>query len=166
MLGGTAKGIRARIVQGKVRQRKLQWLFCFVNSLLLLSFTALHCVNAQSPQSPIAQPATQPTSPVSNQLPSTFNPSSPILRQQSLPGAARTSPAPAQLTLSDAINLAVANNLATLLANEQRRAASGFGVPPADRAHRVRARAHCWLRGSAGPHVLPQDRSGPTPWCG
>src|SRR4029079_19549271 len=39
---------------------------------------------------------------------------SPFIQQQTLPGAARTSPAPAQLTLADAIRLAIENNLATL----------------------------------------------------
>src|SRR6185295_6529265 len=45
---------------------------------------------------------------------------------QNLPGAARTSPAPAQLSLTDAIHLALQNNLATLSAQEQRREATGF----------------------------------------
>lgn len=48
------------------------------------------------------------------------------LVQQSFPGAARTSPAPAQLALSDAISLAIENNLATLLAAEQKRSAQGL----------------------------------------
>ncbi|MFN2533334.1 MAG: TolC family protein [Pyrinomonadaceae bacterium] len=49
-----------------------------------------------------------------------------IGRQQTLPGAARISTAPAQLTLAEAIRLALANNLATLLAQEQRREAGGI----------------------------------------
>ncbi len=48
-----------------------------------------------------------------------------LIQQQTLPGAAKISPAPAQLTLADAIHLAIQNNLATLLAHEQQRAASG-----------------------------------------
>jgi outer membrane protein TolC len=54
-----------------------------------------------------------------------FAPSS-LVQQQTLPGAARTSPAPAQLTLAEAIRLAIENNLATLLAREQQRAAGGI----------------------------------------
>lgn len=46
--------------------------------------------------------------------------------QTQLPGAAKTTPAPAQLSLSVAIDLALSNNLATLLAQEQRREASGI----------------------------------------
>lgn len=58
-------------------------------------------------------------------LPSTaVDPSS--LVRQNLPGASRVSPAPAQLSLADAIQLALQNNLATLSAQEQRREASGF----------------------------------------
>jgi outer membrane protein TolC len=48
-----------------------------------------------------------------------------LIQQQTLPGAAKISPAPAQLTLDDAIRLAIQNNLSTLLAHEQQRAASG-----------------------------------------
>lgn len=55
-----------------------------------------------------------------------FDPSS--LVRQALPGAAKTSPAPAQLSLSDAIQLALQNNSATLSAQEQRREAGGFST--------------------------------------
>src|ERR1051325_3208940 len=95
-------------------------------SLLLVVTTA----NAQQTPSP-------QTSNTNNQVPevrttpgvgilpsSTFDPSS--LIRQNLPGAARTSAAPAQLSLTDAINLALQNNLSTLSAQEQRRAATGF----------------------------------------
>jgi Outer membrane protein len=51
--------------------------------------------------------------------------SSSLVRQQNLPGAAKVSPAPAQLSLTDAIRIAISNNLATLLAQEQRRSAKG-----------------------------------------
>jgi outer membrane protein TolC len=51
--------------------------------------------------------------------------SSSLVRQQNLPGAAKVSPAPAQLSLTDAIRIAISNNLATLLAQEQRRSANG-----------------------------------------
>jgi outer membrane protein len=107
--------------QGKAR-KNYQYSLCFFGCVLVLGLTP---ASAQRPQVP-SQPSSETSSPVSTQLPSTFNPSSPIINQRSLPGAARTSPAPAQLTLADAINLALTNNLATLLANEQRRAAGGF----------------------------------------
>lgn len=45
---------------------------------------------------------------------------------QSLPGAARSSDGPASLSLEQAIQLAIQNNLATLLAEERRREARGF----------------------------------------
>jgi outer membrane protein TolC len=65
------------------------------------------------------------TTPGAGNLPSSvFDPSS--LIRQNLPGAAKTSPAPAQLSLTDAIQLALQNNLATLVAQEQRREAPGF----------------------------------------
>src|ERR1051325_12192560 len=65
------------------------------------------------------------TTPGAGNLPSSvFDPSS--LIRQNLPGAARTSPAPAPLSLADAIQLALQNNLATLSAQEQRREATGF----------------------------------------
>ncbi|HYK19758.1 MAG TPA: TolC family protein [Pyrinomonadaceae bacterium] len=65
------------------------------------------------------------TTPGVGNLPSsTLDPSS--LIRQTLPGAAKVSPAPAQLSLSDAIRLALQNNLVTLSAQEQRRAATGF----------------------------------------
>jgi outer membrane protein TolC len=86
--------------------------------------------NAQQPVSPqTSNPNNQVpevrTTPTTGSLPSsTFDPTS--LIRQNLPGAAKTSAAPAQLSLSDAINLALQNNLATLSAQEERRAAGGF----------------------------------------
>src|SRR5215510_3092506 len=47
-------------------------------------------------------------------------------QRQTVPGAAKISPAPDQLSLSTAIELAISNNLATLLAQEERREASGI----------------------------------------
>src|SRR4029079_2823637 len=51
--------------------------------------------------------------------------SSSLVRQQNLPGAAKVSPAPAQLSLTHALSRAISNKLATLLAQEQRRTAKG-----------------------------------------
>src|SRR6185369_7231800 len=102
----------------------------FYSVLLLLFCVALTSANAQQTVSP--QPSNTNnqipevrTTPTTGSLPSsTFDPSS--LIRQNLPGAAKTSAAPAQLSLSDAINLALQNNLATLSAEEERRAAGGF----------------------------------------
>lgn len=99
----------------------------FLVPVFCLSLTATNAqqtVPAQNPDSNNAIPEVR-TTPTTGSLPSsTFDPSS--LIRQNLPGAARTSAAPAQLSLSDAINLALQNNLATLSAQEERRAASGF----------------------------------------
>jgi len=53
-------------------------------------------------------------------------PSSPITNAQQVPGAAKTSPAVSSLSLEQAIALALANNLATLLAQERESEARGF----------------------------------------
>jgi len=106
-------------------------LFSVSNGLLVsLIWLALSPASAQqtaSPQTPETnnQIPDVRTTPTAGSLPSsTFDPSS--LIRQNLPGAARISAAPAQLSLSDAINLALQNNLATLSAQEERRAATGF----------------------------------------
>src|SRR5690242_6200236 len=95
-------------------------LFC----LAVYPANAQQTLPAQNPDSNNAIPEVR-TTPTTGNLPSsTFDPSS--LIRQNLPGAARTSAAPAQLSLTDAINLALQNNLATLSAQEERRAATGF----------------------------------------
>jgi len=95
-------------------------LFC----LAITAANAQQTLPAQNPDSNSAIPNVR-TTPTTGSLPSsTFDPSS--LIRQNLPGAARISAAPAQLSLSDAINLALQNNLATLSAQEERRAATGF----------------------------------------
>ena len=109
-----------------------RFLFLVVSGFLVsLFWPALTPTSAQqtvAPQSsdssnnPIPEVRTTPG--VGSLPSSTFDPSS--LIRQNLPGAARTSAAPAQLSLTDAINLALQNNLSTLSAQEQRRAATGF----------------------------------------
>ena len=99
----------------------------FLVSLFWLALSPASAQQTTSPQSP--EPNTPipevRTTPGAGNLPSSvFDPSS--LIRQNLPGAARTSPAPAQLSLTDAIHLALQNNLATLSAQEQRREATGF----------------------------------------
>src|SRR5690349_3160519 len=102
----------------------------FSGFLVPLFWLALPPANAQQTVSPPTSdsnnqvPAVRTTPGVGNLPSSTFDPSS--LIRQNLPGAARTSAAPAQLSLTDAINLALQNNLATLSAQEERRAATGF----------------------------------------
>jgi len=99
----------------------------FLVSLFWLALSPASAQQTTPPQSP--EPNTPipevRTTPGAGNLPSSvFDPSS--LIRQNLPGAARTSPAPAQLSLTDAIHLALQNNLATLSAQEQRREATGF----------------------------------------
>ena len=115
------------------RKRNLErLLFSFFGGFLVsLFWLAQSPANAQQTASPptSSNPNNQVpdvrTTPTTGSLPSsTFDPSS--LIRQNLPGAARTSAAPAQLSLQDAINLALQNNLSTLSAQEERRAAGGF----------------------------------------
>src|ERR1043165_9627902 len=96
----------------------------FLVSLFCLAVNAQQTVPTQNPDSNTQIPDVRTTPTVGNLPSSTLDPSS--LIRQNLPGAARISPAPAQLSLSDAIRLAIDNNLATLSAQEQRRAATGF----------------------------------------
>jgi outer membrane protein TolC len=99
---------------------------CLV-SLFWLAPTPADAQQTAAPQTSDANnqiPEVRTTPGVGNLPSSTFDPSS--LIRQNLPGAARTSAAPAQLSLTEAINLALQNNVSTLSAQEQRRAANGF----------------------------------------
>ena len=99
----------------------------FLVPLFCAAFSSANAQQTVSPQTSNTnnQVPDVRTTPTTGSLPSsTFDPTS--LIRQNLPGAARTSAAPAQLSLSDAINLALQNNLATLSAQEERRAAGGF----------------------------------------
>src|ERR1044071_928107 len=95
-------------------------LFC----LGLSPANAQQTVPSQTPDSNNQIPEVRTTPGIGGLPSSALDPSS--LIRQNLPGAARTSPAPAQLSLSDAIQLALQNNVATLSASEQRREATGF----------------------------------------
>jgi len=96
-----------------------------LNGFLVLVFSLSQAqAQQQTPDSTTQTPEVRTTPGIGNLPSSAFDPSS--LIRQNLPGAARTSPAPAQLSLSDAIHLALENNLATLTAQEQRREATGF----------------------------------------
>ena len=94
--------------------------------LICLAVSPAHAQQTLPPQTPEVNPVPEVrTTPGAGNLPSSaLDPSS--LVRQALPGAARISAAPAQLSLADAIQLALQNNLATLSAQEERRAAGGF----------------------------------------
>ena len=85
-------------------------------------------------QNPLVQGSTSPSTPGVGQSGTVqgSRPSQQTIQQTggvgppSVPGAAKISPAPATLSLADAIDLAVQNNLATLLAQERKREARGF----------------------------------------
>jgi outer membrane protein len=114
-----SRGYRVRLFSS-VFSGFLVPLFC----LTVSPANAQQTVPAQNPDSNSPVPDVRTTPTVGNLPSSALDPSS--LVRQNLPGAARISPAPAQLSLSDAIRLALDNNLATLSAQEQRRAATGF----------------------------------------
>jgi len=94
---------------------RLLFVFC---TLLYCTLTPISTLEAQTPSQGL-----NPTAPVPN---SGVTITSPLQQQQTLPGAARVSKAPDQLSLSTAIELALTNNLSTLLAQEQKRQAAGF----------------------------------------
>ena len=103
---------------------QVRLLFSIFETLFVL--VACVClVHAQDqPRPTIDRPTQTPSTPPSPGAESLRSPTS-LVRQTSLPGAAKTSSARAQLSLGDAIGLALENNLATLLAEEQRRSANG-----------------------------------------
>jgi len=114
------------------RRRNLSGLISSVFGGFLVLFVCLNAVKVDAQQTASQQTtdASNPNSEVRSTpsvvtLPSSvLDPTS--LVRQALPGAARTSPAPAQLSLSDAIQLALQNNFATLSADQQRHEATGF----------------------------------------
>ena len=118
-------------------------LFSFSGFLVSLFLLVAGPASAQQTGPPQTPEPSNPipevrTTPGAGNLPSSvFDPSS--LIRQNLPGAAKTSPAPAQLSLADAIQLALQNNLATLSAQEQRREATGFAQQARDGNPRKRA---------------------------
>lgn len=81
------------------------------------------------PTSGQAQPGTQQGSPAPGGtvggFPSRSGQTS-VTSGRQLPGAAKTAPAPSALSLEQAIQIAIENNLTTLLARERRREAEGF----------------------------------------
>src|SRR6185369_7782597 len=111
-LRGSGRRNRVRLVSS-VFSGFLVPLFC----LAVSPANAQQTVPAQTPDSSNQVPDIRTTPGVGNLPSSALDPSS--LIRQNLPGAARTSAAPAQLSLPDAIRLALDNNLATLSAQEQ-----------------------------------------------
>jgi outer membrane protein len=79
------------------------------------------------PSNPAQPPAPGPGGQQMGGPPSTRTvPTTPITSASQIPGAARVSPGPAALSVSQAIALAIENNLATLLAKERSNEARGF----------------------------------------
>lgn len=120
------------MVWSRKSTRSLDDLYSSVLSGFLILFVCLTAIetHAQQTASPQTRDPNNPSSEVRatpgvGTLPSSvLDPSS--LVRQALPGAARTSPAPPQLSLADAIQLALQNNFATLSAQEQKREAQGY----------------------------------------
>jgi outer membrane protein TolC len=79
----------------------------------------------RAPQTTNEQPQT-PDSRATNPSPQRPVPASPIMSAQQVPGAARTSGPVSDLSLEQAIALAIDNNLETLLAKERENEARGF----------------------------------------
>src|ERR1043165_9277531 len=103
---------------GRNRERLFSSVFSgFLVSLFCLGVNAQQTVPTQNPDSNTQIPDVRVTPSVGNLPSSALDPSS--LIRQNLPGAARVSPAPAQLSLADAIHLALDNNLATLSADRK-----------------------------------------------
>jgi outer membrane protein TolC len=106
---------------------RVRLLFSIFETLFLLvaCVCLIHAQDQQTTPRPIIErPSQTPAIPPSPGAESLRSPSS-LVRQTNLPGAAKVSAAPAQLSLGDAIRLALENNLSTLLAEEQRRSAKG-----------------------------------------
>jgi outer membrane protein len=77
--------------------------------------------NGQTPMSAARQGSQTGSRPTARTIPSTT-----VTEAQQVPGAAKISSGPTTLSLSEAINLAIQNNLATLLARERRNEARGL----------------------------------------
>jgi outer membrane protein len=86
--------------------------------------------SAPSGQTPSAtgsqMPTTQPGSRIGGSSSQRTVPQTPVASSQQVPGAAKTVAGLSALSLSQAIELAIQNNLATLLAKERRNEAVGF----------------------------------------
>ena len=100
---------------GQGTNRSRIWLRLSTICCLLL-FECVLVTKAQESPPRIVQSPTEIGTPIS----------STSLVGQQLPGAAKVTAAPSQLSLTEAIRIAIDNNLATLLAQQQRRAATGF----------------------------------------
>src|ERR1700730_7339717 len=104
-----------------------------VTAVIALVLTVLASSQGIASQSSNAEGTTSPSTPHVTQSGTVQGgqPSQRTIQQtggvgpQSVPGAAKTSPAPATLSWADAIDLALQNNLATLLAQERKREARG-----------------------------------------
>ncbi|HEY6660925.1 MAG TPA: TolC family protein [Pyrinomonadaceae bacterium] len=114
------------MTRGRASRDNYVWLFFSIFKGLCLLTACAYLAEAQVPLTgPVRpdQPVDQ-TSP--RRIPNSVDSPASLIRQQNLPGAAKVSPAPAQLSLAEAIRLGIENNLVTLTAQEQRRAAQGI----------------------------------------
>lgn len=117
----------------QTRSSRTALLFFRTASALTLLFLCSNTSLSQLPAQPLnpspnaAQTSPQPTSTqVGGSSTQRRLPSAPVTSAQQIPGAAKVSAAVANLTLQDAIALAIENNLATLLAKAREREARGF----------------------------------------
>ncbi len=102
----------------RVAQGRYSITILAVGALTLGASPAFAQLGSRSTQQPAPQPAPQTQT--------ITTPSSPLTDAQRVPGAARTSAAVSSLGLTQAITLALTNNLATLLADEREAEARGF----------------------------------------
>src|ERR1041385_431222 len=110
------------------RSNFIRLLFSIFKGLFALTacaYLAEAQVQPTGPARPVEPVDQTSTRRIPNSIDTLGSPAS-LVRQQNLPGAAKVSAAPAQLSLAEAIRLAIQNNVATLSADEQRRAARGF----------------------------------------
>src|SRR5215469_3307634 len=108
-------------IQKTVRQNIWRWNFC----ARLCPAGRRQLTRDRTPQTTDLQTQT-PSSRATTSNPQRPVPSSPIQSAQQVPGAARTSGPVSNLSLEQAIALAIDNNLATLLAKERENEARGF----------------------------------------
>jgi outer membrane protein len=116
------------MTRGRVNKGNCVRLLCSIFKAFCVLTACTYLTQAQIQQtSPVRRvdPVEQ-TSPrrIPNSIDTLASPTS-LVRQQNLPGAAKVSAVPAELSLSQAIRIAIQNNVATLTAEEQLRQAQG-----------------------------------------
>ena len=118
---GSPSAVRLSSVRFLSRNAKRKKLRSFITAATMLAGASIASAqlgsraNDSQPQSQTQRPA-----------PPNQAPLSPLTNAPGVPGAARTSPAVSTLSVTQAISLAIENNLATLLASEREAEARGF----------------------------------------